>query len=320
MNIDEWKAEQELLAIEYANADLAPEIAAFLTSWEPDESKVGDYAEWAKEVAPVLKELEAELAKPQAELDEESIAAIQDDLADVLSQLGVNPAKKKRGVRLGLADNADAFSDLVRDRVMVHRVTRQIARVAGNELARDVVPVVRSEMDTDTDVEDKKDHKPLNDIDRLILRAANEGIDCWTSHDHKMMVKYSQQKAKEIAKEEAAATVERLAHELFPELKADQNVTAKRLTTCFAKRANPSDGSDPKPVDDAMKLKFVELTRAWKAAGGSIEYDSQSVRVELKSTSGGNHEQRFMVGLSKKGTHPVTSSVSLPALTFQDKM
>lgn len=304
MNIEEWKAEQRRLATEYAHAELEPEIVAFLTSWEPDAARAGTYAEWATKVEPILNKVHAELAKPEDKLDEQSIAAIQDRLTEVLAQLGVKPVKK-RGVRFIAADQVN---ELARERVMFDRVARQVVWVASQELALDDAPVVRSSMSTDPDVDDKKNHEPLDDIDQLILRAADEGKDCWTADDWKAVVKFGQQKAKELAKEEANAAVKRLAHELFPELKADQRATANRLTKLFAKHGSGN-------IDDETKIKFVELTRAWKAAGGSLALESNPVRLVTVPNEQGQ-QRSFQVLESRKGRHVVATSTRLPEIQF----
>ncbi|EMI24062.1 hypothetical protein [Rhodopirellula europaea] len=326
MNIDDWKAEQKRLAKEYADAGLDPTIVAFLNNWDPDEFKVEADAEWAKDVESLLNELNQDLAKPEAELDEETIDEIQKGLKALLRKLGVKPPKKRRGVRssgtavkAGAAKSkADQLQPRAPNRMMLNQVANQTIAFFSYKLARDVVAVVRSGMSTDTDVEDEIDHKPLDDIERIIFRAANEGIDSLISHDWKVIVKFGQQKAKELAKEEAAATVERLAHELFPELEDDENVTAKQLTTCFAKRANPSDGSEPVRLKDETKRKFINLAQAWKACGNAVEYKGQAARLELGSHGSQEHKKKIVVAESRKGTHEIDSFLYPPAITFLD--
>ncbi|MEP3480555.1 MAG: hypothetical protein ABJZ55_15000 [Fuerstiella sp.] len=158
------------------------------------------------------------------------------------------------------------------------------------------------------DAPDPTPETPTDEIDGLIQHAFIHGKETLTSLEWKAIAKHATQAAKEFAKSEAIATVQRLAHELFPELKADQRATANRLTKLFAKHGSGQ-------IDDEAKLKFVELTRAWKAAGGSLEYDGQAVRLDTKPFPNGS-QVSFTVDLAKKGRTTLTSSINLPAIQF----
>ncbi|WP_099262793.1 hypothetical protein [Rhodopirellula bahusiensis] len=150
----------------------------------------------------------------------------------------------------------------------------------------------------------------------LIERVHVLGTDSINSDESRFLAKHFSEQQKKTKKAEAAATLERLAYELFPELKPDQTVTANRLTKCFAKRANPTDGTRPKSVDDETKLKFVQLTRAWKEVGGSLEYEGQSVRLDTTKHTADTQDKTFVVLEAKKGFKPVKRSVYVPGLIF----
>ena len=89
---------------------------------------------------------------------------------------------------------------------------------------------------------------------------------------------------KEDAKRERIASapqrIDQLSREIFPEIAADEEVTAERLTKLFAERAQPSDGSAPVRSRSEDRPKVKELIELWQLAVGSVRMNGKDIRID----------------------------------------
>lgn len=83
----------------------------------------------------------------------------------------------------------------------------------------------------------------------------------------------------ELERKQRFSNVELMARKLFPELTPVEEITDTRLTELFADRSR----RDPSEfTGEDRKQPYVDLVRAFRAAGGTVELDGVEVRLGLK--------------------------------------
>lgn len=190
--------------------------------------------------------------------------------------------------------------------------TRRKKACNNSSNVRLVLPMVRVDAKTE-------DEEPIDSMDGLVQRAYQKGTFSLTADELRRVGRHFFDCAAAVERDQAMVLVRSLTSSLFEEKDPMQPTTGALLTALFAERAKPADGSKPAFIADDTKVKIVELTRHWKAAGGRIMYDGQEVRLATDSYSSKNQKRRFSVLEARSGTHPIVKQVSLPPLTFLEK-